>query len=101
MIDKAKISKKAVDFDDYLAEKLKDAQFRKYYEEAGKQLEIAYGILRARKAAGISQATLARKIGTTQGNIARMESGQQNFTTKTLQKIAAACGRELKIELVK
>lgn len=49
----------------------------------------------------MSQAELAKKIGTKQSNIARMEKGQQNFTTETLQRIASALGRELRIEFVK
>ena len=92
---------KVVDFQKYLAEKLKNPKFRKYYNECGKQLEIAYQILKLRKQKGLSQAELAKRIGTKQSDIARMEAGQQNFTTDTLQKIASALERDLKIEFVK
>jgi len=98
---KRKITKKAVDFQEYLAEKLKNPKIKKYYDEYGKQLEIAYQILKLRKQKGISQAELAKKIGTKQSDVARMESGQQNFTTDTLQKIASAFKRDLKIEFIK
>ena len=91
---------KATDFQKYLKQELRDPVFRKHYEEYGKQLEIAYQILQLRKKQGLSQATLARKLGTNQSNIARMEAGQQNFTTDTLQKIASALRRKLKIEFV-
>jgi len=92
---------KAIDFQKYLAERLKSPKFKKHYDEYGKQLEIAYKILQLRKQKGISQTELARRIGTKQSNIARMEMGQQNFTTDTLQKIASAFKRDLKIEFVK
>ena len=92
---------KAVDFQKYLAEKLKNPKFKKYYNEYGKQLEIAYQILKLRKQKRLSQAELAKRIGTKQSDIARMEAGQQNFTTDTLQKIASAFERDLKIEFVK
>jgi len=92
---------KAVDFQEYLAEKLKNPKFKRYYDEYGKQLEIAYQILKLRKQKGLSQAELAKKIGTRQSDIARMETGQQNFTTDTLQKVASAFKRELRIEFVK
>ena len=88
-------------FDCYLAQQLKNPKFRKYYNEYGKQLEIAYQILKLRKQKRLSQAELARRIGTKQSDIARMEAGQQNFTTDTLQKIASALERDLKIEFVK
>lgn len=96
-----KQQKKPVDFDKYLTEQLKNPQIKKYYSEYEKQLEIAYKILQLRTQSGISQAELAKKIGAKQSNIARMEAGQQNFTTTTLQKVASALGRNLKIEFVK
>jgi len=100
-MNKKKRNQKAVDFQEYLCEKLKNPKFKKYYDEYGKQLEIAYQILKLRKQKGISQGELAKKIGTKQSDIARMESGQQNFTTDTLQKIASAFKRDLKIEFIK
>ena len=100
-MNKVKKSQKAVDFQEYLAEKLRNPRFKKYYNEYGKQLEIAYQILKLRKQKGISQAELAKRLGTRQSDIARMEAGQQNFTTDTLQKIASVFRRELKIEFVK
>ena len=92
---------KAVDFQEYLAEQLKDPKFKKSYDYYGRQLEIAYQILQLRKQKNISQSQLAKILGTRQSNIARMESGQQNFTTSTLQKIANVFKCELRIEFVK
>ena len=48
----------------------------------------------------MSQEDLAKKIGTTQSNVARLEAGEQNFTTETLYKVAHAFGRDLKVEFV-
>ena len=100
-MSKRKKLQKAIDFQEYLAERLKNPKFRKHYEEYGKQLEIAYQILKLRKQKRMSQAELAKKVGTKQSDIARMEAGQQNFTTDTLQRIAQAFKRDLKIEFVK
>lgn len=86
-----------VDFDDLLKEKLKNPEFKRHYNEYGKQLEIAYQILKLRKKKHISQAQLAKKIGTKQSNVARMETGQQNFSVDILEKIAGALGSDLKI----
>ena len=92
---------KARDFQEYLAQKLKNPQFKRYYDEYGKQLEIAYQILQLRKKEKLSQIELAKKLKTSQSDVARMEAGQQNFTTDTLQKIASAFHRKLRIEFVK
>ncbi len=49
----------------------------------------------------MTQAELAKKIGTKQSNIARMEAGNQNFSIETLQKIASVLGKNLKVEFIK
>lgn len=86
-----KISKfKATDFDEVLAKELKNPEFKRMYDEYGRQLEISYRLLQLRKRKKMSQLTLAKKIGTTQSNIARLESGQQNFTISFLDKVALA-----------
>ena len=95
------MNRKNNDFQDYLKDSLKDPQIKKHFNEYGKQLEIAYQILELRKKNQMSQAELANKIGTTQSNIARIEAGQQNLTTITLQKIANVFSCDLKIDFVK
>jgi len=92
---------KPTDFQEYLKKQLKDTEFKKYYDEYGKQIEIAYQILLLRKKKKMSQAVLAEKIGTKQSNIARMETGQQNFSIDTLQKIARVFNKDLKISFGK
>ncbi len=88
------------DFDKDLQKELKNPEFKKWYDYYGKQLEVAFAVHQLRKARGLSQGQLAKKIGTTQSNVARMEAGNQNFTTDTLQKIAEALNKELRIEFV-
>jgi len=53
---------------------------------------IAAAILRARKAASLTQTQLAERIKTDQGNIARLERGRTQVTIRTLQRVAAATG---------
>ena len=88
-------------FERYLSQQMKNKAFREAYEKEGRCLEIAYRILQLRKKQRISQKELAIKLDTTQSVVARMESGQQNFTTDTLQKIASVFKCNLKIEFVK
>jgi N12 class adenine-specific DNA methylase len=42
------VAKKLLDFQDVLREELKDKEFKKYYEEEGKRLEIGYKIAKLR-----------------------------------------------------
>ena len=96
MNKKNKISK-ATDFSDYLKKQLKNKETREHYSSYGKQLEIAYQILQLRIKNNISQEEFAKRIGTTQSNIARMESGSQNFTIEILDKVAETFNKKLQI----
>ena len=96
-MNKNKKIENMIDFDDYLKKELKNPEFKKYYDEYGKQLEIAYQILKLRKKKKMSQLELAKRIGTKQSNIARIETGQQNFSVDTLEKIADALDCKLNI----
>lgn len=88
------------DFGLYLQKQLKNPESKRMFDEYGKQLEVAYQILQLRKKRKISQNELAKRIGTTQSNVARMEAGKQNFSTDMLVKVAAALGKKLEVNFV-
>src|SRR3989344_1367937 len=73
---------------------------KKKFDGFGKQFEVAYQMVELRKQKKMSQNDLAKKIGTTQSNIARMETGKQNFSMAILLKMASAFKKELKINFV-
>lgn len=53
-----------------------------------------------RKRAGLTQAELAGRTGTTQSAIARLEAGHGSPTLERLSAIAVACGLDLQVRLV-
>lgn len=54
----------------------------------------------ARHRAGLSQAELARRAGTSQPAIARYEKARSMPDLATLERIVEACGLELRLQLV-
>jgi transcriptional regulator with XRE-family HTH domain len=52
----------------------------------------------ARRAAGLTQAELASRLGTTQSAIARLEAADSNPRIDTLDRALRACGRRLSME---
>jgi predicted nucleotidyltransferase/DNA-binding XRE family transcriptional regulator len=62
--------------------------------------ELADMIRRARAAAGLSQAELAERAGTSQPALARYETGVALPTLPTLERLLAACGRRLQVRSV-
>ena len=67
------------------------------YERARRAFELAQQVRKLREAQGLSQAELARRIGSTQPAVARLEAGGVAPTIETLGRIAAALGVELSV----
>jgi DNA-binding XRE family transcriptional regulator len=63
------------------------------------EFEIAAELLRARLRAGLSQAELATRMGTSQSTIARLENGHTLPSTKTLLRYAKATGSRFHVRL--
>jgi transcriptional regulator with XRE-family HTH domain len=57
-------------------------------------------IREARKAEGLTQAALARRLGITQPAIARLEAAGDEVTVATLQRALNALGRALVLQVV-
>ncbi|RLG16188.1 transcriptional regulator [Candidatus Pacearchaeota archaeon] len=90
-----------INFQEFLGEQLKDPEFKKYYNRYNIRFQVGFQISLLRKKKKMSQAALAKKIGTKQSNIARMEAGDQNFSINTLQKIAQVFNKDLKVSFGK
>ena len=75
-------------------------EFREEYEKADAEFAIVEALVRARTAAKLSQAELARRIGTTQSAIARLEGGGVSPSLATLRRYAEATGTKLHVDLV-
>jgi ribosome-binding protein aMBF1 (putative translation factor) len=84
----------------YLASELKDAEFRRFYAEADVELRVALEVAKAREAAQMTQGELARALKTKQQTISRIESGAQNVTVETLDRIARALKGSLQVRIV-
>jgi transcriptional regulator with XRE-family HTH domain len=69
---------------------MRDPQWRRAYEEADATQEGARALVRARIAAGLSQAALAKRVGTGQAVISRIETGAVSPTLDMLTRIARA-----------
>jgi ribosome-binding protein aMBF1 (putative translation factor) len=79
---------------------MKDPKLREIYEEEKINYQTARAIHEAREAAGLTQAQLAKKIGTTQSVISRLEDADyEGHTLKMLERIAEALKRRIVIHL--
>jgi transcriptional regulator with XRE-family HTH domain len=72
------------------------------YDRLDEEFALFDEFLKARTAAGITQAEVAERIGTTQSAVARLESGKGKHSPSlaTLQKYARALGYRLELRLI-
>jgi transcriptional regulator with XRE-family HTH domain len=73
-------------------ELLANPAVREAYEEQESEYALARAIIAARTHAGLSQAELAARMGTSQPFVARLESGRTLPSMRTLLRVAEATG---------
>ncbi len=78
---------------------LKNKNVLAAYEKLEPEFAFAQLIIERRVQKGLTQAALARRIGTKQSAIARLESGAYNPTIDFLEKVAKALDARLVVSL--
>lgn len=79
---------------------MNNPEFREEYQKVDAEFRLIEELVRARTKANLSQAELAKRIGTTQSAIARLEGGGVSPSLSTLRRYAEATGSKLEINLV-
>ena len=90
-------------WDKFKATALARPDVRKEYSALDEEFAFLDEVLKARAAAGLTQAEVAARVGTTQSAIARPESGEAKHSPSiaTLQKYASALGCRVEVRFVK
>ncbi len=75
---------------------------RAAYDELAEEFAFLDEVLKARAKAGLTQAEVAERMGTTQSAVARLESGSAKHSPSlaTLQRYAQALGYRVEVRLV-
>jgi len=85
---------------EHIAEQMKDPKFKKAWHDLDLEFELLESMIKARENAGITQEELAKRIGTQQPALSRLERGAfKKATVETLRKIADALDAKLIIKL--
>ena len=61
--------------------------------------DVADQLRSARKAQGMTQESLAERVGTKKSNISRLESGRYNPSLDFLVKVADGLGKQIQIKV--
>jgi DNA-binding XRE family transcriptional regulator len=78
-----------------------DASTRSEYLALADEFNMARELVAARTRAGLTQAEVAERMGTTQSVVARLEGGKRQPSLRTVQRYAQAigCRATVKLEL--
>ena len=92
--------RKKTNFEVYLEEQLKDPDFERRFRKAGEAWDVAIQIASLRKKSGLSQKELARRLGTSQQQISRLESpSYEGHSLSMLRRVAEVLGASVHVEI--
>lgn len=87
-------------YQDYWDRQMADPEFRRVYEEEAAKKEVWLQLVEARKAAGLTQEQVAKRLGVSQAQVARIEKqGYDAYTLNTLRRYVEALGDEFSLEV--
>ena len=85
----------------YMDKLMNNEEFRKRFDEEYQNICIGEQIARIRHRANLTQDALAKRTHTTKSAISRYEnSDYKSYSLQLLNKIAKACGADLKVNFV-
>lgn len=88
------------DFRNYLNRQLQRPSFKAEWDTLQPELTIAQAMIDARKKSGLTQKQLSERTGIAQADISKLERGNANPSLRTLQRLAAGMGMNVRIEFV-
>jgi ribosome-binding protein aMBF1 (putative translation factor) len=95
------MNKNAIDFNDYVKErKRRDPEFAKEFDNGYEDFKIGMMLKELREKEGMTQEELADRLETKKSVISRMENHSEDIRLSTLQKVATAFGKKLKVAIV-
>ena len=90
---------KVYTFEEDLAKRLKNPAFKKEWEDSETEYQLSCRLIEARFKNGMSQRDLAKKVGTSQAAISRIEGMNGNPSLSFLKRISTALGSKLQISI--
>jgi ribosome-binding protein aMBF1 (putative translation factor) len=88
---------KPIAVEEVFAEWRKDPEYVAAYDALEEEFALASVLIEARSRAGLTQEQVARRMGTTQAVVARLESSRGKPSTRTLERFAMATNSRLRI----
>ena len=89
---------KEITLNDYLKTQLKNPSFKKEWGSGEASYQVTKALIESRIKGNVSQRELAKRAGTTQAVISRIENMSVSPSIKMLERIARSIGKKLEIK---
>ena len=89
-----------LDFEVWMKEMLKNPKFKEEYDKLEPEFAVIQALIDARIKKSLTQKQLAKRMGTTQSAISRLEKGNVSPTVDFLKKLADATDTRLDIRFL-
>ena len=94
------VLRRPTNFDHYLGEQLRDPDFSQKFRKAGEAWDVAIQLASFRKKSGLSQKELAKRVGTSQQQISRLESpSYEGHSLSMLRRVADVLGATVHVDI--
>lgn len=90
---------KLLSFDQYFKKSLKDPEFNELWVNSSAKYQLSRQIIKKRLENKMSQQDLAKKSGTTQAVISRLENSTFNPSLNLLERVSSGLGSNLILSL--
>lgn len=74
----------------------RDPPYCQAYGDLDTEFTLTRSLIEARRAAGLTRTQFAERMGTTQSDVARLEGGRGNPSTRTLDALARSAATRLR-----
>ncbi len=95
-----KVYAPSVPIEPFFRAQMRDPEFKRAYDELEPEFEVIRQVIELRIKRNLSQAELARRIGTKQPSIARLESQKRIRNLDYLQRVANALDADVQVRIV-
>ena len=87
-------------YQEWRAKQWADPEYRAIYEAEAAKSELWLQLVEARQAAGLTQTEMAKRLGVSQAQVARIEkSGYDAYTLNTLRRYVQALGKGFSLKV--
>ena len=97
---KERLTKGAAEYEEFQKSLQATPELRALYREESRKMDLWLQLVEARQSSGLTQVEMAKRLGISQAQIARIEkAGYDSYTLNTLRKYVEALGNDYVLEV--